>query len=325
MKDSAKKLKVRVHGYGVTNIGGRKSNQDSFFCNDKLKFYLVADGIGGHSGGDVASLFTSEKMNSILQELLDRGEPDPSLSPAELEDLDESSGYHEGTIEEDFFPIMVEGERILRHVLWFTNEELRRLSKERADEIMEERGIDLENETERKRLKMGTTLIGAWIRENKIIIMNVGDSRAYIIWEDKLQRLTQDHSKVEDVIREGDLSPQEARKQHKRNVITRCVGIHEKVEADFYTRPINPGMRILLCSDGLYDVLPEEVMLEHCTLPDIKSACNELINSARSTGEELVGQGKKKSFDNITAVLIDIGGYTAHSEDEISIDEDSIF
>lgn len=326
MEKGSKTLRARVRGFGLSDIGGRKSNQDSFFCNDKLRFYLVADGIGGHAGGDIASLFTSERMNSILHCILERKQPDSSIPPTELERLDEASFYEEDTLEVDFFPVSIGGEKILRHILWFTNEELRKLGKERADKLMKERGIDEDDEAERKKLKMGTTLIAVWFKDDQIIFMNVGDSRAYIIWEGNLQRVTYDHSKVEDVIREGDMSPEEAREKHKRNIITRCIGIHEKVEADFYTRPLQPGMRILLCSDGLYDVLPQDNILEHSQLPDINLACRELVNAAKCAGEELVNQGKRRSYDNITAVLIDVGGYTVHHKevDECSIDEDSL-
>jgi len=311
MSKDSRALRTKIHGFGFSDIGGRKSNQDSFFCNDKLHFYLVADGVGGHSGGDIASLFTSEKMNDVLERLLEHVRPDASVSPIELDKFGKPS-YYEDTVEDDFYPVLVDDEKILRHALWFTNEELRRIGKKHADKIMKERGIT--DEKERKKLTPGTTIIAVWFRNDKIIFMNVGDSRAYIIWDGAIQRVTHDHSRVEDVIREGEISPREAKSTIPRNVITRCLGVHEEIMADFYTRPLHPGMRILLCSDGLYDVLESEVILEYAQITNTKEACSKLVKAAKAAGEKLVKLGKKKIFDNITAVLIDVGGYTADLE-----------
>lgn len=291
-------LKTRVTSFGLSDIGGRKSNQDSFFCNDRLRFYLVADGVGGHKGGDFASLFTSKKMNEILDKIVEFKRP--------YSDEDETAQTpFEQTTEDDFDLIFLEGEKILRHTLWFTNEELHRIAVERASEDIQGR-------------KMGTTLIAAWLKDGQIIFMNVGDSRAYIIWEDNIQRVTHDHSALEEIIREGELSPNEAKSVQKRNVITRCLGTHPKVIADFYTRPLYPCMRILLCSDGLYDILPADEILRHCRQGGVEAACRELVSAAKDAGkkkvEMLARAGKMASYDNITALLIDVGGYVVRRE-----------
>ena len=144
---------------------------------------------------------------------------------------------------------------------------------------------------------MGTTLVGGAIRRNKAYIINVGDSRAYHISKGKIQRITRDHSLVEDMIIRGDITPEEARAHPNRNLITRAVGIEAKVKWDLYTMDIKAGDRLLFCSDGLTDIVEEEAFLaELMRYRDIEKGCEMLIHLALAKGGP----------DNITVVLVKV-------------------
>jgi len=290
-----KQLKINAVSYGLTDIGGRKSNQDSFFCNDESQLYLVADGIGGHTGGDIASLFTSDKMNQVIDQV--------SVQRLPMLNEDFPDAHYEPTIDtmdDAFFMYMIDNQTVLRHTLWFTNGELFKRANAHAAGSLRQR-------------KMGTTLTAVWLKEDKLIFMNVGDSRAYILWEDTLQRVTHDHSKLEDIIREGELSEQEARHAQSRNIITRAIGTKSNVIADFYVRPLYSGMRIILCTDGLYDLVSNDDLLHLGAEGDIEQSCQALIAKALAEGQKKViaatHVGKRASYDNMTVLMIDVGGY----------------
>jgi len=142
---------------------------------------------------------------------------------------------------------------------------------------------------------MGTTLVGGFTAGNTMALANVGDSRAYIVRADGIARLTRDHSLVEEMLLRGDITEAEAREHPRRNLITRALGTDEKVEADLYGCKIETGEMLLLCSDGLTNMLSDEDILR-CVREeqDLQSRCERLIREANDNG----------GFDNITVVLI---------------------
>ena len=143
---------------------------------------------------------------------------------------------------------------------------------------------------------MGTTLVAAVIRDRSAIIANIGDSRAYLMGEQGIQRLTRDHSIVEDLIYNGTLSREQAKNHPEKNVITRALGTEEECECDLYRRELEPGEVLLLCSDGLSNLVEEqELLYEAYQDPDREHACRRLINIANSRGGR----------DNITVVIIE--------------------
>jgi len=142
---------------------------------------------------------------------------------------------------------------------------------------------------------MGTTATAAWLRDGKARLAHVGDSRAYLFREGKLEQLTDDHSFVADQVRAGVLTAEEARHSMYRNVITRALGLQETVQVDVIERDIQAGDRVLLCSDGLTAVLSDteiKLMMEAASNPD--ALCSSLIDEANARGGP----------DNITAVVI---------------------
>lgn len=142
---------------------------------------------------------------------------------------------------------------------------------------------------------MGTTLVGAVVRKNGTgYVLNVGDSRAYILHRKNLKQITKDHSLVEELLDAGIITAQEALHHPQKNVITRALGSEEFVEADIYPVSIAPGDSLLLCSDGLSNLVPEDeisAVLRDSDEPE--SACRDLLDLALS----------RKAPDNVTIVV----------------------
>jgi PPM family protein phosphatase len=148
--------------------------------------------------------------------------------------------------------------------------------------------------TDRGRAGMGTTLTAAYVDETHVAIAHVGDSRAYLFRDGSLQRLTQDHSLVDELVRRGKLTEEQAAEHPQRSIITRALGPEPDVEVDTWTYPARAGDVILLCSDGLTSMISEErvkaILADHDNLDAVADA---LIREANEAGGR----------DNITVVL----------------------
>lgn len=229
----------------------RDINQDSIGVfqspvdnnRNNLPLFIVADGMGGHLGGEVAS----------------------STAVAALHEAFRSN--HAG---------QTPGEA-LRAAILAANATI----YARAEATQELRG-------------MGTTIVAAVATDSTLYIGNVGDSRAYLVRQEHIQRLTEDHSFIEDQVRAGKLSQEEAKHAPGRNMLTRAVGRHARIDVDIYHETWTPGDQLLLCSDGLWGVVPEEELLA-CILDDEpQAAADELVEHAMNVG----------SRDNISAIII---------------------
>jgi len=141
---------------------------------------------------------------------------------------------------------------------------------------------------------MGTTLVAALAGEEEAVILNEGDSRAYHIGAEGIVRVTRDHSVVEDLVERGELTREEARTHPHKNLITRALGADAELMADVFRRPLSPGDSLLLCSDGLSNLLSEEELLAQVTAPEPDTCCDRLLRLALDRGAP----------DNVTAVLI---------------------
>ncbi len=147
---------------------------------------------------------------------------------------------------------------------------------------------------DRGRAGMGTTLTAAYVDDAHVAIAHVGDSRAYLFRDGTLQRLTQDHSLVDELVRRGKLTEEQAAEHPQRSIITRALGPEPDVEVDTWTYPARPGDVILLCSDGLTSMISEEQVREVLGAhPSLDEAADALIHAANEAGGR----------DNITVVL----------------------
>lgn len=142
---------------------------------------------------------------------------------------------------------------------------------------------------------MGTTLVAGLFLPTKVLVINVGDSRAYRVARDGIVQLTKDHSLVQQMVDNGDLTPAQARKHPRRNIITRAVGSEPFVVSDIFEFPVRKGDLFLFCSDGLTNAV-EEAELHRLILAadDVESACRGLVDSALHNNAR----------DNITAVVV---------------------
>ncbi len=146
---------------------------------------------------------------------------------------------------------------------------------------------------------MGTTLVVATVIGKYLQVANVGDSRLYLVGKQGIRQITRDHSLVEEMIRLGGLSREDARKHPDKNIITRAVGAKDEIEPEFFTEDLEPGDIILMCSDGLSNMLDDkeiEKIVRNEELTEMKQKAEALINAANNNG------GK----DNIAVVLVKI-------------------
>lgn len=144
---------------------------------------------------------------------------------------------------------------------------------------------------------MATTVVLAYIHKDILYIMNIGDSRAYVLRNNKLNLITEDHTYVNTLLKAGVITPEEAENHENKNMITRAVGADIIIEPDFFAVQLEADDQILLCTDGLYNEVTEEEITDILLNSKLQSdACNQLINKANIHG----------GYDNITLVVIKI-------------------
>ena len=142
---------------------------------------------------------------------------------------------------------------------------------------------------------MGTTLVAALIRGKKASIVNVGDSRAYFITNDGIRQITTDHSLVQMMIARGELTPEKAKRYPGKNLITRAIGTEEQVECDVFNLDVGKDSYVLLCTDGLSNLMDDqEILFEIAHSQNRGDCCERLLDIAKKRGAP----------DNVTSVLV---------------------
>ena len=142
---------------------------------------------------------------------------------------------------------------------------------------------------------MGTTMVAALVVGDRAYILNIGDSRCYLVQPDGIRRLTRDHSVVEDLVARGQITPEQARQHPQKNLITRALGAESRLRADLFRQPMEHGDALLLCSDGLSNMVSDqELLYEVLHGGPAEDCCRRLLDIALSRGAP----------DNVTAVLL---------------------
>jgi protein phosphatase len=209
-----------IRSFGQTDIGRRrKQNEDSFLHNDEVRLFVVADGMGGHAAGEIAS---AEAVDTIFG-MVKRGLTTlgPESEPLNDEKISKARRLIEAAIQGATYMVYTLGE------------------------------------VDTGKSGMGTTISAAYVYKNVLVVGQVGDSRIYQVRGDSVAQLTEDHTLVGWQIKQGLITEEEAKVSPHRNVITRSVGGRDYVEVDTMIVEMARGDRFLLCSDGLHGYLEE--------------------------------------------------------------------
>ncbi len=211
---------VRRTGYGLTDLGRRRTtNEDALYVDDELGLYVVADGMGGHAAGEVASREAVDTLYGMVK----RG---------------------------------VRGLRELVHPLSDADARAACRLMESAVQAATYFVFSIA-EIDRDKSGMGTTLSALLVLGDHAVTAQVGDSRIYRVQDSGVEQLTEDHTLIAWQLKQGLITPQEAARSPHKNVITRAVGNREYVQVDTKCVPLAAGVRFLLCSDGLHGYLKE--------------------------------------------------------------------
>ena len=238
-----------LKAWGMKDIGKcREINQDYISVSEEPignlpNLFLVADGMGGHKAGDLASEYTVAKVQEAVSKSM------------------QTIPY-----------------QILKGAFQYANQKL----LEKAGESDSYTG-------------MGTTLVAATVKNDAVYVVNVGDSRLYKIG-DKIEQITEDHSLVEEMVRMGEISKEQARNHPDKNIITKAMGGSDTGEPDYVDTDLQKGECLVMCADGLTNMVSDRQIKEIVELrTDLESCAKELIRAANQNGGR----------DNIAVVLIE--------------------
>jgi protein phosphatase len=239
---------ARVLAAGETNVGMKRNhNEDNFAVLEDEKLYVVADGMGGHASGEVASQMAIDTLRDFFKAT--SADPEGTWPYK----MDKARGYEENRL--------ITGVKLANLRIF---ESAQRDSKQRG---------------------MGTTIVAILVVDDGVLVGHVGDSRVYRWRDNKLDQLTEDHSLLNDYIKMKRLSEEEIANFPHKNVIVRALGMKETVKVDTRLDVPQPGDLYLLCSDGLSGpVTDEEIRELAISKPDLKQAASALIDRANQNG-----------------------------------------
>ena len=240
-----------------TDVGKRrKNNEDAMLSDVDNGVFVVADGVGGRAAGEVASALTIQVFSGAAT------------------DLKHAVSHYASNPD------------------WHTRNSVLELLNDTCQRAT--RMVFDESERRNKR-GMTTTLVVAVVGGGSVFLAHVGDSRAYLLRDGLIRQLTEDHSMINELVRSGQMSYEEAATSRYRSVITRAIGLQPTVKADVMCIDILPGDRILLCTDGLSDPVNEERIEKIASQDDVDTATDHLILAALERGGP----------DNVTVVMIE--------------------
>jgi protein phosphatase len=250
-----------VSSASATDTGLRRStNEDSFSVREDLGLFIVADGMGGHAAGEVASQAAVEGIVAFVEATV-------AITPDQT------------------WPIPFDPEQSVN------------ANRLRGGFRMGNRQLAAQIASASELKGMATTAVAVLIEGVTATLAHVGDSRAYRMRDGQLERLTRDHSWVEEQIRIGALSEGAARQHPWRNIVTRALSGAEELEVDTQEVPLKAGDRLLLCSDGVFTVLNDDQISDVLGREgDLNTLCQALIQGANDGGGP----------DNVTAVVLEV-------------------
>jgi serine/threonine protein phosphatase PrpC len=261
---------VKIESAGISDIGKRrKQNEDSLFLDDRMGLYVVADGMGGHNAGEVASKLVVETIRDYIKQGQSNGP------------VEERAGIDANLSKEA--GLLLAGIQLSNRIVHQTA---------------------LSNEAYRG---MGSTVSAVYFTEKTFIVANVGDSLIYLIRDGEIEQLAVPHTLVAEQT-ERDPDNAELLWSDFKHVLTRAMGVDEKVKADISEKPFFKNDILVICSDGLTDKADDEEILELVYNRRSEKACKSLVDLANARGGD----------DNITAIVLKVksmgnetGGLTA--------------
>jgi serine/threonine protein phosphatase PrpC len=238
---------MRVKACGLSDVGlTRAHNEDYFEVDPRHRLFVVADGMGGHSHGEVAAQIAVQAIRDFIEKTGDRDTTWPSVADSRLQ----------------------RHSNLLKMAV--------RLAHDRVMAAIREDGA---------LSGMGTTVVGLVLEGSIAAVAHVGDSRAYRLREGRLDQLTQDHTWVHEQVMAGFLSKEQARSHPLKNVVTRALGGESDVVVDVREVEVQPGDLYLLCSDGLTTMLSDADIRERLASGrGLNEICRTLINDSNARG-----------------------------------------
>lgn len=248
-------------GYAVASDRGRvrENNEDAFIADPALGIFAVADGMGGHAAGEVASHMAVDSLQEAIR----------------------WAGKEKNHFSEEHTAVLCSPANVLINGIRLANQKIHKSSLEK----IEYKG-------------MGTTLVAVYFFNSSSIVAHVGDSRLYRLRGQTIEQMTEDHSLVWEQYKQGLIAKEALSSSPYKNIVTRALGLHPTLDADVKELAIQAGDFLILCSDGLSDLVQDEEMVGvlQNAAGDLNRACGDLIRLANLRG------GK----DNITVLLIQI-------------------
>jgi len=241
-------LKGKILIYGKTDVGSvRDHNEDAIGYDENIGLAILADGMGGHRGGEMASAIT---VSTILETVSEK------MKSTKSGDTDEATGYSLESL-------------AVHDAVMLANKNVHDSSEANA----QYRG-------------MGTTVVVTLFYDDRFTVAHVGDSRLYRLRDMELEQVTRDHSLMQELIDRGFYTPEQARNSLNKNLVTRAIGIDENVQVDIQEDIAMTGDIYLLCSDGVTDMIEDSLikaaMLENKN--NLEQAATEIIRLANEHG-----------------------------------------
>jgi len=252
-------VRLKIVSAGLTDVGKKRDhNEDSFLIDEDLKLFVVADGMGGHAGGGTASRIAVETIDRELRQ----------ARIAQGTALEAPSALQDSPVPE---AIRAAVERACMAIY----------SKAQEDPRL---------------AGMGTTVISLLMKDDQAFFAHVGDSRAYLVRGDLIQQISEDHSLVNEQIKAGMITPEEAKHSRYKNIITRSVGFEEEVQVDVMGLLCEPGDVFVLCSDGMANMVEDPEILQVVRHHPLAEVPQRLIDLANERGGD----------DNITVIAVQV-------------------
>jgi protein phosphatase len=237
----------------------RSHNEDAIASDAEIGLAVLADGMGGYNAGEVASGIAVALIGSELRQAVAR---------TNLHGLEQADGD-------------LQAIRLMKSVVAKANTSIYQAANSQPQYA-----------------GMGTTLVVALMRDNRLTVAHIGDSRLYLMRDEKLSQVTRDHSLLQEQIDSGMITREAARRSQNKNLVTRALGIEPEVEPEIHTYDVRPGDIYLLCSDGLNDMVEDEdiELTLNAMGANLPLAANQLVQMANDNGGR----------DNVSVVLVKV-------------------